>query len=111
MKFSQFLILIFFIIAFSHSSFSQQQTDTSKVLLTFNEPMSRDGIFDIQNYHIYKDDLTPVKIYKVGVAKGDTLIVLFTEKQSPNSIYKVIINNLKDKSGNIISQSHNTAVY
>ena len=111
MKSSQFLILIFFIITFSHSLFGQQQTDTSKFLLTFNEPISREGIFDIQNYHIYKDDLTPIKIYKIGVAQGDTLVVLFTEKQSPNSKYRVIINNLKDKSGNIISQSHNTAVY
>ena len=111
MKLFQTLILITIIILLSNSSFSQQQSDTSKVLLTFSEPMSRDGIFDINNYHILKDNLTPIKIFKVGVAKGDSMVVLFTEKQSPDSKYKIIIDNLRDKSGNLISESHKTAVY
>ena len=106
-----FQILLFIIIGVSNLSFSQQQSDTSKVLLTFSKPMSHEGIFDIHNYRIYKDDLTQIKIFKVGVFRGDSLIVLFTEKQSQNSTYKVVINNLKDKYGNVISESHKAAVY
>lgn len=85
--------------------------DTSKVLLTFSQPMSRDGIFNVDNYQIYRSDSSLVKIYKVGIAKGDTLIVLFTEKQSPKAYYKIVINNLKDKFGNLISANHKTAIY
>jgi hypothetical protein len=106
-----FQILLFIIVVLSNLSFCQQQSDTSKVLLTFSKPMSYEGIFDIHNYHIYRDDYTQIRIFKVGVAKGDSIVVLFTEKQSPNSSYKIVINNLKDKSGNVISESHKTAVY
>ena len=91
--------------------FSQQRADTSKVLLQFNEPMSHDGIFNINNYSIYRDDTTPVEIFKVGVVPGDTAVVLFTEKQYPEFSYKIIVNNLKDKSGNLISKNHRLATY
>ena len=111
MKISQFIILLVISVVFTNTSFTQQKSDTSKVLVTFNEPISHDGIFDIHNYQIYKDDSTPVKIFKVGVAKGDKTIVLFTEKQAPDSKYKIFINNLKDKSGNLISESHKMAIY
>ncbi len=111
MKISQFIILLAIIAIFTKTAFPQQNADTSKVLVTFNEPISHDGIFDIHNYQIYREDSTPIKIFKVGVAKGDKAIVLFTEKQTPNSKYKIFINNLKDKAGNLISESHRMAVY
>jgi hypothetical protein len=111
MKIFKFFILFAFVVIYSNASYCQQQSDTSKVLVTFTEPMSHDGIFDINNYQIYKDGSTPIKIYKVGIAKGDKVIVLFTEKQPPNTSYKIIINNLKDKSGNLISESHKMALY
>ncbi|MDP2365395.1 MAG: hypothetical protein Q8M94_16700 [Ignavibacteria bacterium] len=105
----QFTFIVFFI---SSSDISAQQiTDTSKVLVKFNEPMSRDGIFNTDNYVIYRNDTTPIAIYKVGIVPGDTAVVLFTEKHCPQSSYKIIINNLKDKSGNIISESHKMAFY
>lgn len=105
-------ILVIVLLSFiSASAFAQQKSDTSKVLVTFSEPMSLDGIFDVNNYSILLDDQTPVKIYKVGVAKGDSVIVLFTEKQSSEKSYRLIINNLKDKSGNVISESHKTVTY
>jgi len=85
--------------------------DTSKVLVKFNEPMSREGIFNTDNYIIYRDDATPIAIYKVGVVAGDTAVVLYTEKYVPESSYKLIINNLRDKSGNIISENHQIAFY
>ena len=90
---------------------SQPRVDTSKVLLKFNEPMSHDGIFNINNYAIYREGTTPVEIFKVGVVPGDTAVVLFTEKQYPEFSYKIIVNNLKDKSGNLISKNHRLATY
>jgi len=105
----QFTFLFFFIS--SSDILAQQFTDTSKVLVKFNEPMSRDGIFNIENYTLYRDEKTTITIYKVGVVAGDTAVVLYTEKYNPQSSYKLIINNLKDKSGNEISESHKMAFY
>lgn len=107
-----FIILTLLLFAFIPVNlFAQQASDTSKVLVTFSEPMSLDGIFDVNNYSIYRDDNTPVRIYKVGVVRGDSVVVLFTEKQSKSKSYKLIINNLKDKSGNIISESRKMVTY
>jgi len=91
--------------------FAQQTRDTSKVLVKFNEPMSHEGIFNTENYIIYRNDETPIAIYKVGVVPGDTAVVLFTEKYLPEYSYKLIINNLRDKAGNIISENHKLAFY
>ena len=110
--FKLFQIIIFtLVLSYSQDTYSQQTSDTSKVLVKFNEPMSRDGIFDINNYVIYKDEATQISIYKVGIVPGDTAVVLFTEKHFPQSTYKIIINNLKDKSGNLISENHKIAFY
>jgi hypothetical protein len=111
MKIISTFFLIILLLIITNFSFAQQQSDTSKVLVTFSEPMSLEGIFDINNYSILKEDKTPVKIYKVGVVPGDSVIVLFTEKQSSSKSYKLIINNLKDKSGNVISESHKMVSY
>lgn len=107
-----YLILPLLVFSFIPSNlFSQQVSDTSKVLVTFSEPMSLEGIFDVNNYSIFSDDETPIKIYKVGVVRGDSIVVLFTEKQSKSNTYKLIINNLKDKSGNIISENRKMVTY
>jgi hypothetical protein len=104
--------ILLIIFSFSLSEVSAQQTaDTSKVLVKFNEPMSRDGIFNIDNYKIFRDDETQITIYKIGIVDGDTAIVLYTEKHLPQSSYKLIINNLRDKTGNIISENHKLAFY
>ena len=107
--------ILFLIIILSFGSFSdvysQSISDTSKVLLRFNEPMSREGIFDTANYAIFKEDNTQIRIFKIGVVPGDSAVVLFTEKYIPTGNYKVIINNLKDKSGNKIRENHNVAFY
>ena len=105
--------IIFFtlVLLFSSDIYAQFISDTSKVMVKFNEPMSRDGIFDIDNYEIYKDEATLIAIYKVGIVAGDTAVVLYTEKHMPQSSYKIIINNLKDKSGNAISENHKIAFY
>jgi|GEM_PF-1172111 hypothetical protein len=106
------LSILLILFAFSSTElFAQQMADTSKVLVKFNEPMSRDGIFDTDNYVIYRDDDTPIAIYKVGIVAGDTAVVLYTEKYLPQSSYKLIINNLRDKAGNIINENHKLAFY
>lgn len=110
--FKLFQIIFFTLVLFyTNAIYSQQISDTSKVLVKFNEPMSRDGIFDIDNYAIYMDGTTRITIYKVGIVPGDTAVVLYTEKHSPQSSYKIIINNLKDKSGNVINENHKIAFY
>ncbi len=108
-----FPIFIFLILASLSTSviYAQQCMDTSKVLVKFNEPMSHDGIFDTNNYTLYQDNEIPIAIYKVGVVAGDTAVVLYTEKYNPQSSYRLIINNLKDKSGNVISESHKMTLY
>lgn len=93
------------------TGYGQQNNDTSRVKLTFSEPMSRTGIFDVNNYLVLKDLVTPIQVYKVGVAPGDSIIVLFTEKYSSSSAYKVIVNNLRDKAGNLINRQFNFAFY
>lgn len=106
------LILFLFLITIPTATiFSQQSTDTSLVLLKFNEPMSREGIFNTDNYTIYSDDSTPIAIYKVGVVPGDTAVVLYTENHVAQSSYKIIVNNLRDKAGNLINQNHKMAFY
>jgi hypothetical protein len=93
------------------TEYGLQTNDTSKVAITFSEPMSRNGIFDVNNYIVLKDHVIPVKVYKVGIAAGDSTVVLFTEKYSPTSTYKVIVNNLRDKAGNLINRQFNFAFY
>ncbi len=105
------ILLLFLFIIPSAAIFSQQSTDTSMVLLKFNEPMSREGIFNPDNYTIYRDDSTPIAIYKVGIVPGDTAVVLYTEKHVAQSSYKIIVNNLRDKAGNLIRENHKMAFY
>jgi len=111
LKLFQVSILLILFVSFSPELCAQQMADTSKVLVKFNEPMSRDGIFNTDNYTIFRDDETQIAIYKVGVVAGDTAVVLYTEKYVPESSYKLIIQNLRDKAGNIISENHNLAFY
>lgn len=111
MKFVKIIFLISLIFSL-YDSFAQVIShDTSKVLVKFNEPMSREGIFDVSNYKIFYEDNHELPIYKVGLVKGDTAVVLFTEKHQPGKVYRIIVSNLKDKSGNLISQEKNYALY
>lgn len=106
------LIILFNLIFSLGFTFGQSiNPDTSKVLVKFNEPMSREGIFDIANYKIICEDNQELKIYKVGVVEGDTAVVLFTEKHQAGKAYRIIVSNLKDKAGNLISQENNYALY
>ncbi|MCA2005630.1 MAG: Ig-like domain-containing protein [Ignavibacterium sp.] len=108
---ANFSIIIISILISSFTYPQQLPEETSKVLVRFNEPMSREGIFDISNYKVIDENNNELKIYKVGVVEGDTAVVLFTENHLKGKIYKVIVSNLKDKAGNLISQENNFARY
>ena len=49
LKLFQISFLIILLVLSSPELFAQQMADTSKVLVKFNEPMSRDGIFNTDN--------------------------------------------------------------
>lgn len=110
-SFNLLLIILFSIVALSETFPQHLPDETAKVLVRFNEPMSREGIFDVSNYKIIDQDDNEIKIYKVGVVEGDTAVVLFTETHLSGKEYKVIVSNLKDKAGNIINQENNFAKY
>ncbi len=103
------LFFLTIILHYSTDVYSQQSTDTTRVLLRFNEPMSREGIFEISNYHIINSENQIIKVFKVGIVQGDSAVVLFTEKSLLDKPVQIIVNNLKDKSGNLISENHNLA--
>ena len=109
--FQIFIFLTLILCVITSEAYGQTAVDTSRILVRFNEPMSYDGIFDITNYQILRDDLIPVAVFKVGVVPGDTAVVLFTESYIPSSKYKIIVNNLKDKSGNPINPGNKIALY
>ena len=103
------LFLLIISLFFAVETYSQQSNDTSKILLRFNEPMSREGIFEISNYQIVNSENQIIKIFKVGIIQGDSAVVLFTEKKLLEKPVKISVINLKDKSGNVISENHNYA--
>ena len=110
-KLFQISFLIILLASSSPELFAQEMSDTSRLLVKFNEPMSRDGIFNTDNYTIFRDDKTQIAVYKVGIVAGDTAVMLYTEKYVSKSSYKLIVNNLRDKAGNIISENHKLAFY
>ena len=79
LKVTLILLLILLSIIAMPSTLEQSDEDSYMILVTFSEPMSKDGIFDINNYEILANDIVPVKIYKVGVVEGDTAVVLYVE--------------------------------
>lgn len=111
MKLIKIIFAITLIFTISNSFAQVISHDTSKVLVKFNEPMSREGIFDISNNKILCEDNHELKIYKVGLVEGDTAVVFFTETHKPSKAYRIIVSNLKDKAGNLISQKNNYALY
>jgi len=101
------LLLITFIA--EHPGLAQSHENTSMLLITFSEPMSKDGIFDINNYEVLANDNVPVKIYKVGIVENQTAVVLYIEKIYEAETYTIKVSNLKDLAGNTISYNKNFA--
>ena len=101
-----FTLFAFLVIS---TSCAQSGDDTYMILLTFSEPMSKEGIFDINNYEIIANGNEQAKIYKVGVVEGDTAVVLYIEKNYEWKTYTIKVSNLKDLAGNLINDERNFA--
>jgi hypothetical protein len=93
----------------TQTSLAQSDDDAYKILVSFSEPMSKDGIFDINNYEVIANGNEQVKIYKVGVVEGNTAVVLYIENNYEWETFKIYVSNLKDLSGNLINDERNFA--
>ena len=86
-----------------------QVASSSKILLTFSEPMSRESIFDPANYKVTANKNIPVEVIKVGLVEGDSAVVLYFNKENDWSSFQITVHNLKDKAGNLINAEKNDA--
>lgn len=103
------ILLILLSILVMPTTLAQSDEDAYMILLTFSEPMSKDGIFDINNYEVLANDNVPVKIYKVGVVENDTAVVLYIEKNDKWKNFSIKVSNLKDLAGNLLNYNKNFA--
>ena len=103
------LLLVILIIMAISFPVSAQLLSPSKILLTFSEPMSRESIFDPDNYKVTANNDITVKVIKVGIVKGDSAVVLFIDKKEEWSSFQITVVNLKDKAGNPINADKNAA--
>lgn len=104
------LLVIILIMAISHP-LSAQLLSPSKILLTFSEPMSRETIFDPDNYKVTANDNISVKVIKVGLVEGDSSVVLFINKDDDWYNFTIVVHNLKDKAGNLINAEKKAAEF
>ena len=109
LKVTLILLLILLSIIAMPSTLAQSDEDAYMILVTFSEPMSKDGIFDINNYEVLADDSVAVNIYKVGVVEGDTAVVLYVEKNGEWKNFTIKVSNLKDLAGNLLNYNKNFA--
>ena len=108
-KVSLIILLALLSILVMPTTLAQSDEDAYMILVTFSEPMSKDGIFDINNYEILANDNVPVKIYKVGVVENNTAVVLYIEKNSEWKNFTIKVSNLKDLAGNLLNYNKNFA--
>ena len=109
LKVTLILLLILLSIIAMPSTLAQSDEDSYMILVTFSEPMSKEGIFDINNYEVLADDSVAVNIYKVGVVDGDTAVVLYIEKNGEWKNFTIKVSNLKDLAGNLLNYNKNFA--
>jgi len=91
-------------------SFRGATTDTSKVTIsavaisnneleiTFNRKLDKESAESIENYYIDND----LEIINAVLHGNDKVVTLVTENQTPGTVYRLEISNLKDISGNMI---------
>jgi uncharacterized membrane protein len=103
------ILLVILLIMTISTQVSAQLLSPSKILLTFSEPMSRESIFDPDNYKVIANNEIVVKVIKVGIVKGDSAVVLFFDKEEHWSSFQITVINLKDKAGNPINADKNAA--
>lgn len=103
------ILLTLFAFLVMPTCFAQSGDDVYMILLTFSEPMSKEGIFDINNYEVIANGNEQARIYKVGVVEGDTAVVLYIEKNYGWKTYTIKASNIKDLAGNTINYKKNFA--
>ena len=106
-----FILILLTLFAFlaTPASLAQSDENNSMLLITFSEPMSKEGIFDINNYEVIANGNEQVRIYKVGVVEGNTAVVLYIKKNYEWKTFTIKVSNLKDLAGNTISYKKNFA--
>ena len=108
-KVSLIILFVLLSILVLPTTLAQSDEDAYMILVTFSEPMSKDGIFDINNYEVLADDSVAVNIYKVGVVEGDTAVVLYVEKNGEWKNFTIKVSNLKNLAGNLLNYNKNFA--
>ena len=108
-KVSLIILFVLLSILVLPTTLAQSDEDAYMILVTFSEPMSKEGIFDINNYEVLADDSVAVNIYKVGVVEGDTAVVLYIEKNGEWKNFTIKVSNLKDLAGNLLNYNKNFA--
>ena len=106
-----FILILLALFAFltTPASLAQSDEDAYMILVTFSEPMSKEGIFNIDNYEVIANRNEQVRIYKVGMVEGNTAVVLYIEKNYEWKTYTIKVSNLKDLAGNHINHKKNFA--
>jgi hypothetical protein len=105
------IIISFLLVAFfaTQTGLAQSDENNSMLLITFSEPMSKEGIFNIANYEVIANSNEQVRIIKVGMVEGDTAVVLYIQKNYDWKTYTIKVSNLKDLAGNTINYKKNFA--
>jgi len=100
---------ILFLLCFTCSVIAQDTLYTHRILLTFNEPMLRLELFNVNNYTVFDDSLNEVDIHAVGVVEGDTAVVIYAEFLTYKTDYAIRVFNVTDTSNNVVNSEKNTA--
>lgn len=87
-------------------------TDTSAILITFDEPMRGSALTNKANYKVTDPNNVKITVYKVEVVPSDSSkVVLFCERINYNQTHKIVVSNVKDRAGNLIDPLHNKATF
>ncbi|MBK9285106.1 MAG: discoidin domain-containing protein [Sphingobacteriaceae bacterium] len=81
--------------------------DSTKLLLTFSEPLSSSGIASLSNYSISDGIL----IYAAELNTNETKITLTTSPHTFGQNYSCSVYNLQDQAGNFLSTTSNSITY
>lgn len=88
------------------------QTDTSAILISFNEPMRGPALINKTNYKVTDPNNVRITVYKVKVVPSDSSkVVLFCKRINYKQTHKVVVSNVKDRAGNLIDPLHNKASF
>lgn len=88
------------------------QSDTSAILLTFNEPMKGYELTDPLNYTITDPDNNVIPVYLVKVVPSDSSkTVIFCKRIDYKRTHKVVVTNVKDRAGNLVDPLHNKTTF